>query len=208
VYGTRVSTTVSVWPGPAAISAPSALPENPGVSAIAATAINAQIRATNLILTVNNLGRRELCSGFAKPAKALGAAATRGRHNAAAPSPSSAHTRSIRAHLACLRSDGLDSDAAETITSLAQFDILSNVIAISDAGKVGGSVYYPNFARFRLDRLLTDDAMRNEPSVPSDEGLATALAAIGAQARIEGIRYDGLMRWERTLVEAFIAEHL
>ena len=121
--------------------------------------------------------------------------------------------RSVVTRLDCLRPDAPDDEAV--LTSLAQFDILSNLVAIDDAGTVDGRTFYPNFARFRqsriqrvVDRLLTDAAMREALFKRADDDLAIALAEVGHRAREEGFRYDGFESWANTPVGEFIAEHL
>lgn len=117
--------------------------------------------------------------------------------------------------LDCLRADGITENDEQITSSLAQFDILANLVAIADAGEAAARVYYPNFARFRqdriqplVDRLLTDQPMRRDLGLTDDATLATALSAVGNQARIEGARFDGFWEWDRTPVAGFIAEHL
>jgi hypothetical protein len=119
------------------------------------------------------------------------------------------------ARLNCLRADGVADDDEQVTSSLAQFDILANLVAIADAGEATARVYYPNFARFRqdriqpvVDRLLIDGPMRRDLGLTDDATLASALNAVGNQARIEGARFHGFREWDRTPVARFIAEHL
>jgi hypothetical protein len=119
------------------------------------------------------------------------------------------------ARLSCLRPDGLTPDDDAIITSLAQFDALSNITAIDDAGDARSRVFYSNFARFRqtrvqsiVERLLQDAEMRGTLFRRDDEDLATALAEIGKVASAEGVRYDGFDGWGRTPVGEFIERHL
>jgi len=56
------------------------------------------------------------------------------------------------ARLDCLRPDGLARDDDEIITSLAQFDVLSNIVAVAPAPRCR-ETFYPNFARFRQTRI-------------------------------------------------------
>ncbi|MBA3380810.1 MAG: hypothetical protein H0T97_02935 [Actinobacteria bacterium] len=121
--------------------------------------------------------------------------------------------RTVVTRLECLRPDAPDDEAV--LTSLAQFDILSNLVAIDDAGTVEGRAFYPNFARFRqwriqraVERLLTDPALRGELFKRRDDDLAIALAEIGSRASDEGLRYDGFESWADTPVGEFIAQHL
>jgi hypothetical protein len=122
--------------------------------------------------------------------------------------------RDVVAHLDCLRADGLAPDDDLIVTALAQFDALANVAAIDNAGKTGSGVFYPNFARFRQERimpvveqLLTDDEMRSAIFRRGDEDLALALDAIGEVAHREGIRYNGFGGFSRTTVGEFIDQN-
>ena len=115
--------------------------------------------------------------------------------------------------LDCLRSDGPSDD--DVLTTIVQFDLLSNLAAIDDAHSLDQRVFYTNFARFRqeriapiVDKLLTDPAMRAEIFEGSDEELAAALAVVGDLARNEGLRYGGFHDWYGTPAAQFIAEHL
>jgi hypothetical protein len=117
--------------------------------------------------------------------------------------------------LDCLRSDGVRPEDEELLTSLAQFDVLSNLAAIDDADEVDGRVFYTNFARFRqtriqpvVERLLTDQDARLKIFRSSNADLAVALAAIGELAGREGIWFDGFRSWDHTAVGQFIAENL
>jgi hypothetical protein len=119
------------------------------------------------------------------------------------------------ARLECLRSDGVRPDDDVLLTSVLQFDVLSNIAAIDAAQSTDGRVFYTNFARFYqsriqpiVERLLTDSAMRDEIFSGTDGELAAALAAIERMAGPEGWRYDGFHRWEGTPVGVFIAENL
>lgn len=120
--------------------------------------------------------------------------------------------RTVVTRLDCLRPDGA---ADETVlTSLTQFDVLSNLAAIDDAGTDEGRVFYTNFARFRqsriqrlVERLLTEPAMRQAIFRRDDEDLAIALAEIGRCARIDGFRHDGFEGWGNTPVGEFIDQH-
>lgn len=76
-------------------------------------------------------------------------------------------------------------------------------------------VFYPNFARFRqdriqpvIDRLITDDDMRQILFPRNDEDMAVALSAIAKAAREVGFRFDGFWGWDSTPVGDFIAAHL
>jgi hypothetical protein len=120
--------------------------------------------------------------------------------------------RGDAARLAGLRLDGVAPDSEEVLTSIAQFDVLSNLVSIGDARSTDGRVYYPNFARLRqdriqgiVDRLLEDETMRAALFPGTDDELATALDAVGASAAREGIRYHGFMGWEQTRVGRWLA---
>lgn len=117
--------------------------------------------------------------------------------------------------LACLRSDGISAEDEAVISSLAQFDLLSNLAAIDGAGSVDSEVFYPNFARFRhdrvqpvVDRLLSDQEMRKIIFERGDDDLAIALNRIGQVAQREGIRYNGFWGWDRSSAKDFIATNL
>lgn len=112
-----------------------------------------------------------------------------------------------------LRPDTDDQDVI--LTSLAQFDLLANLAAIDGSGSVDGSVFYPNWARFRqqrtqpdADRLMSDQALRQAIFRDhGDEDLAVALRAVGKMAHEEGVRYDGFWGWDRTAVGDFLGAH-
>jgi hypothetical protein len=115
--------------------------------------------------------------------------------------------------LECLRSDGPSDDAM--VTSIAQFDVLSNLAAIDDANSTEMKIFYTNFARFRQDRvqpvvekLLSDPAMRAEIFRGTDADLATALAAVDHFATTQGMLYGGFHGWQGTRVWEFVMEHL
>jgi hypothetical protein len=112
----------------------------------------------------------------------------------------------------CLRPDRVDEDDA--LTSLAQFDLLSNIAAIDGATSTERRVFYPNFARLYqtrvqpiVERLLVDPAMRDALFFGTGQQLADALAVIGEVAEREGWRYDGFVGWGSTPVGQYIAEH-
>lgn len=120
------------------------------------------------------------------------------------------------ARLECLRTDGTGEDDERLLSSLAQFDVLSNIVAVADAPQLDfGKTFYPNFARLRQDRvqplvegLLSNNTMRGELGVQDDELLAYVLRAIESVAHQQGIRYHGFRSWDYTPVGEFIAEHL
>jgi hypothetical protein len=123
--------------------------------------------------------------------------------------------RKVTERLDCLRPDGLDAGDDSIFTDLAQFDLLSNLVAIDDVGEPQGRVFYPNFARFRqeriqpiADRVVDDPELRSALFRGGDEILARALVEVGARAANEGWQFDGFMGWERTPVAAFILEQL
>jgi hypothetical protein len=123
--------------------------------------------------------------------------------------------RVVTARLDCLRPDGIRSDGDAIFTDLAQFDLLSNLIAIDDVEEAEGRIFYPNFARFRqdriqpiADRLVADLDFRSQLLRNGDEVLAKGLREVGERAASEGWRFDGFDGWTHTSVAEFIAGHL
>jgi hypothetical protein len=123
--------------------------------------------------------------------------------------------RTVIIRLDCLRPDLSEGDADRMLTSLAQFDFLFNVVAVGDAKSAGPSVFYPNFARVRQERiqplanrLVKDPEIRRDLYPLSDAELARALKEIGYRAHEEGWRYDGFNSWSGGPVHEFIEEHL
>jgi hypothetical protein len=115
-------------------------------------------------------------------------------------------------HLACVRPDGVDDD--QYLTTLAQFDVLSNLVAVDGSGRADDRVFYPNFARFRqtriqpvVDRIVDDPEMREILFPRNDGDLALALTEIAKTAQQIGFRYDGFWSWDRTPVGEFISAH-
>jgi hypothetical protein len=112
--------------------------------------------------------------------------------------------------LDCLRADGVPSDADELLTALAQFDVLSNLVAIdgADLQRTAG-VYFPNFARFYghrvapvVERLTSDVDMRRQLLEELDDAeLAEALNAMGAYAKRVGWQFDGFTSWSQPVAE-------
>jgi hypothetical protein len=104
-------------------------------------------------------------------------------------------------------------DDDEILTSLAQFDLLSNLAAIDGAGSVDSAVFYPHWARFRQDRIQpVADRVIADPNVRqavfrdhNDEDLAVAFREIAKMARQQAMRYDGFWGWDRTPVGEFIS---
>jgi hypothetical protein len=117
--------------------------------------------------------------------------------------------------LDCLRPDGLGADHDDLLTSLAQFDLLTNIVAVTDRPDLGfGQTFYPNFARLNqqriqpvVDTLLSDVEMRSALGAQDDERFATALRAVGDVASREGLRYNGFRGWAYTRVADFLALH-
>lgn len=123
--------------------------------------------------------------------------------------------REVVGRLDCVRPTGLNSDDDGVFTDLTQFDLLSNVIAIDDVEEATGRTFYPNFARFRqervqpiADRLVADQNLRTQLLRHGDDVLAGALSEIGRRAADEGWRFDGFLGWAQTPVADYIAEHL
>ena len=119
--------------------------------------------------------------------------------------------------LDCLRPDGLDAEDDDLLTSLAQFDVLSNLVAVADRPDLHfGKTFYPNFARFRQDRvqgvvdaLLRDASMRTGLGVEDDAVLAFALDAVGTIAATDGARFPGGFHdWTSGPVGDFIQANL
>ncbi len=115
-----------------------------------------------------------------------------------------------------MRPDGISAEDDALLTSLAQFDILTNIVAVADSPELDfGKTFYPNFARLRQDRvqplvdeLLTNGAMRSALGAEDDARLASALRAIELVAHREGVRYNGFRDWSHTPVADFIGVHL
>jgi hypothetical protein len=112
--------------------------------------------------------------------------------------------------LDCLRADGVPSDADELLTALAQFDVLSNVVAIDGADlQRAAGVYFPNFARFYghrvapvVERLTSDVDMRDQLLEELDDAeLAEVLNAMGAYAKRVGWQFDGFTSWSQPVAE-------
>ena len=123
--------------------------------------------------------------------------------------------RTVIGRLPCLRPDGLAADDDSLLTSLTQFDVLSNIVAVGGAKSIEGRVFYSNFARFRqgrvqpiVERLLSDAEMRSHVFPLDDEKLAIALKEIGRRAQVEGARFAGFDGWIGTGVDKFIHAHL
>jgi hypothetical protein len=108
-----------------------------------------------------------------------------------------------------LRSDGIDPESDELLTSIATFDFLYNVIAASNAGDAfsPGATFYPSFSQLYqsriqtiADRLVREEQLQGvllEDDVP---GLAGALEIVGEYATTQGWRYDGFHGWSETPV--------
>lgn len=114
--------------------------------------------------------------------------------------------------LGCLREDGAESNPDALLTSLAQFDVLSNIVSLDDTTGGGSRRTYPNFARFYQHRvnpivvqMLEDAAARRELFSGDDASLAAALHFLGEQARQQGWMTDGFEGWDGTPVGEFIA---
>ena len=106
------------------------------------------------------------------------------------------------------------SDDDEYLTALTQFDVLSNIVAVDGSGRADDRVFYPNFARFRgerirpvVDRLIAGDDMRQALFPREDYALAIALSAIAKVAHEVGFQFDGFCGWDNTAVGDFIAQH-
>jgi hypothetical protein len=121
--------------------------------------------------------------------------------------------RDTTRRLACLRPD-LEAGDEQILTSVAQFDFLTCLAAVSGRGnEVFGGVFYPSFAWVRsartqpiAERLLREPALRTMIYSGDDASLAAALRNIDQVAQREGFRFDG---WEGYTepVRRFIDEH-
>jgi hypothetical protein len=116
--------------------------------------------------------------------------------------------------LGCLRDDGVLPDAEEVLNSLTQFDLLSILVTIADAGRVDTSDFYTSFAPYRDERttpiveaLLANTEMRNEIFPADDQALAEALLAINEMASNEGMRYAGFGGFHRPALTECTREH-
>lgn len=106
-------------------------------------------------------------------------------------------------------------DQDEILTSLAQFDFLSNFAAIDGADSIDDSGWYTNWARFNqervqpvADQLVKDSTMRRTVFRDhNDDDLAVALRAVSRMAHQEGMRYAGFWGWDRTPVGEFLTAH-
>lgn len=122
--------------------------------------------------------------------------------------------RSDLAGLECLRLGGVGLADDESLIVLAQFDVLSNLVAIDETGDASGRDFYTNFARFYsrrvnpgVRRLLIDPDMRRPLFKRADVDLALALQSVGALARKESWRFDGFEGWDQETND-FVATHL
>jgi len=110
-----------------------------------------------------------------------------------------------------LQGVGLGVDRELVLTSLAQFDVISNLIAIDEAKSTDSSVFYTSWARVDprrvepvVERLITDAEMRATVFPSDDEVLRDALNAIERMAEIEGRRYSGFRHWIGPAVDEFM----
>ena len=123
-------------------------------------------------------------------------------------------SRAVAVRLDCLRLDGVAADDDDLVTSLAAFDVLTNIVAVDGAGEAAGRYFYPNFSWFEskrvvptVSRLLSDSDMRQAIFKGTDEQLAIALKTIGDLATKEGMRFFGFEGWWPE-IEDFIAKNL
>jgi hypothetical protein len=115
--------------------------------------------------------------------------------------------------LAPLRPDVPAGDEA-IINSLTQFDLLSILAAISNAGSLSTRSWYTNFARYdwarsepALVELLGDEDMRREIFPRGDDELAAAINEVSRMASGEGFRFAVWGGWRSDTVERFLADH-
>lgn len=105
--------------------------------------------------------------------------------------------------LECLRQDGVTDE--DLLSSLAQFDLLSNIAAVAAVGATDDRVFYPSWARLRqsrvdpiVERLATEPEMRHRLTAVEDNEVARALALVSQLAARVGIYFDGFRSWERS----------
>jgi hypothetical protein len=103
----------------------------------------------------------------------------------------------IRNH-SCVRPDVSAESEEKLLASVCQFDALGCVAAISAAGSLDGSNFYPNFARFystrtepAFHRLVTDERLRAQIAPIPDDDLSIVLNGLDRAARSEGVRFNG-----------------
>jgi hypothetical protein len=123
--------------------------------------------------------------------------------------------RNAIARLECLRLDGVAETDEAVITSLAQFDFLSNVAAIDGSGDTSDRAFWPSFGRFRqeriqpvADKLVAGGEIRSILFTHDNRMLAEGLLNIGRLAHRDGFYSDGFMSWDRTPVGDFIVHNL
>jgi hypothetical protein len=112
-----------------------------------------------------------------------------------------------------LRSD-YEPDDDRLLSSLVQFDILSNLAVTSVAGSVRKAGVYPHFRRFygfRSDpavvALLEDEDVRGEIYPEDDAKLAQALRDLGEIGSGEFFYVNGWDGYEDERIRSFLAEH-
>lgn len=117
------------------------------------------------------------------------------------------------AALPALRPD-LPAAEDQAFTSICQFDLLAALTTIADTQAINDSDWYTNFARFyssrsepAVERLLTDELMRDALFPLPDQDLAVALRALSRHARNEGMRYSGWSGFEGAQVREFLDQH-
>lgn len=113
----------------------------------------------------------------------------------------------------CVRPD-VNAEAEESLlASVCQFDALGCVAAISTAGSLDGSNFYPNFARFYSNRteptfrqLVTDERLRAQVAPVPDDELSIILNGLDRAARSEGVRFNGWSGFDDPIVLKWLAD--
>lgn len=102
----------------------------------------------------------------------------------------------------------------EVLTSVCQFDMLAALTIIDETGSLSTNNWYTNFARYYstrsepvVERLLSDETMRQVIFPRDDQLLADALREIDLVASREGVRYNGWWGFRSPEVEDFLSAH-
>lgn len=107
-----------------------------------------------------------------------------------------------------------DVDDESLLDSIAQFDVLFNVVAMSLQSRSYGTDYYPNFSRFFTRRsdpafrwVVEDAAVREALTIPEGDELARILGAVFDSAFHESVRYSGWDGVQDPIVRTFMDQH-
>jgi hypothetical protein len=100
------------------------------------------------------------------------------------------------------------------VNSLTQFDLLSILTTIAEAGTLDSGNWYTNFARYDWSRsepalidLLSDEEIRRVLFPLDDQHLADAIREVSSMAAGEGIRFSVWRGWDDAAVNRFLADH-